>query len=294
MICCESCNDWFHGTCVHLEESDEPLIDTYICPICTELGKGKTTWRRKCRLEGCKNPATAPVKGVKGGAKGTRGSKYCSDEHGKLYFQVKLKELDADTITKEQLKSLVMAVGSVDSFKTLGDEEPIIPESVLLNYKTAEDDSRLADLRLEREKLLRKLEIVYLRQSFLHLAVEKAKKLNSDLKALVPQQLTVGKNKPKIKAKEICGFNEILSLDDAEFLEWSATDEGNRVFAEKWIEGDKECSVEKRRCRHTGWQGLRGEDILMEESLLKSQVEGIARQENVIKYFHFDDEPNFE
>jgi COMPASS component SPP1 len=287
MICCESCNDWFHGTCVHLEESDEPLIDKYTCPICTDQGKSKTTWRRKCRLEGCKNPSIPAVRGVKGGAKGIKGSKYCSDEHGTLFFQAKLRELDDDIMTKEQLKSLVMAVDGVDGFKTLGDEEPVIPESVLLKYKSGEDDSRLADLRLEREKLLRKLEIVHLRQTFLHLAVEKAKQLNIDLKSLAvqPQQLTVGRTKPKSKAKEICGFNEILSLDETEFLDWSVTEEGKRIFAEKRIAGDKECVVEKRRCRHTGWQGLRGEDILMEESLLNSQLEGISRQENVIRYF---------
>src|ERR1700721_2676315 len=72
MINCESCNDWFHGSCVSLEESDEPLIDTYICSVCEAQGKGKTSWRRKCRLDGCKNPAIQGVKGVKG-AKGTKG-----------------------------------------------------------------------------------------------------------------------------------------------------------------------------------------------------------------------------
>lgn len=215
MICCEACNEWFHGTCVKLEESDEPLIDTYICPICTEQKIGKTTWLRKCRLDGCKNPATPPVKGVKGVTKGTKGSKYCSDEHGTIYFQTKLRELDFDSITKEQLKTLLTTVGGVESFKSLGDEEPIIPDSILLKYKTPEDDTRLSDLRLEREKLLRKLDIVRLRQTFLHLAVEKAKQLNLGLKSLVPQQLSTSKNKPKVKAREICGFNEILSLDDA-------------------------------------------------------------------------------
>ena len=87
MINCEICNDWFHGTCVSLEESDEPLIDCYICPICTAKGKGKTSWIRKCRLDGCKNPAIQAVKGNRGGGKGARGSKYCSDEHAIEFFK---------------------------------------------------------------------------------------------------------------------------------------------------------------------------------------------------------------
>lgn len=95
----------------------------------------------------------------------------------------------------------------------------------------------------------------------------------------------MGKTKPK--AKEICAFDERLLLGDTEFLEWSATEEGKRVLAGgkgEGEEGGQRCGVEKRRCRHVGWQGLRGEDILMEESLLREQLEGIAREEKAIRY----------
>jgi hypothetical protein len=40
--------------------------------------------------------------------------------------------------------------------------------------------------------------------------------------------------------------------------------------------------MEKRRCRHSQWQNLRGEEILMEESLLRGQLDGITQQENMI------------
>jgi COMPASS component SPP1 len=281
MINCEICDDWFHGTCVSLEESDEPLIDTYVCPVCSAEGKGKTSWILKCRLEGCKKPAIQTMKGGRGG-KGVKQSKYCSDEHGIQFFKNALKELDTETVTREQLKTLLEEATDVDEFKILGDHEPVISEGILAKYKTADDDSRLADLRLEREKVTRKLEIVQLRQTFLHLAVEKAKQLNSDLKSLLPQQLAVGKTKPK--AKEICGFDERLFLDDAELLEWSANEEGKRIFAERRIDDGAACNVEKRKCRHVGWQALRGEDILMEESLLRNQLNEILQQEIMIKY----------
>jgi len=92
----------------------------------------------------------------------------------------------------------------------------------------------------------------------------------------------------KVKAKEICAFDERLLFGDTEFLEWTATEEGKRVLAGgksgEGEEGDKWCGVEKRRCRHVGWQGLRGEDILMEESLLREQLDGIAREEKAIRY----------
>jgi COMPASS component SPP1 len=269
MINCDICNDWFHGTCISLEESDEPLIDTYVCPICTGQGKGKTSWMRKCRLQGCKEPAIQPVKGIRG------------DDHAIQFFKAKLNDLDTETLTKEQVKTLVTCIPSIDEFKSLGNEEPMIPDDVLANCKSQDDDSRLADLRLEREKISRKLEIVALRQTLLHLVVENTKQLNADLKASIPQQLSVGKS--KAKAKEICGYDERLSLDDADFLDWSASDEGKRIFAEKKVDGERGCTMEKRRCRHVGWQVLRGEDILMEESLLRSQLDGILRQERMIK-----------
>ena len=280
MINCESCNDWFHGSCVSLEESDEPLIDTYICPVCVASGKGKTTWIRKCRLQGCKNPAIQQVKAARGGNGVKRGSKYCSDAHAIEFFKSKLRDLDPESLTPSQLKALIQGVTTVDEFKLLGDQEPTIPEPILSKYKTPGDDSRVADLGLEREMLSRKMDLLSLRQTFLHLAVEKAKQLNSELK--LPTLLSVGKS--KAKAKEICAFDERLLLGDAEFLEWSVSEEGKQIFLERKIEGEGQCGMEKRRCRHVNWQALRGEDVLMEESLLREQLEGITRQERVIRY----------
>jgi COMPASS component SPP1 len=280
MIYCEICNDWFHGTCVSLEESDEPLIDTYVCPPCTAVGKGKTTWVRKCRLETCKNPAIQAVKRGKG-EKGSKGSKYCCDDHARQFFHTKLNSLDTETLTQEALKALVEGVKSADQFKLLGAEEPLIPDSTLAQFATAEDESRVADLRLEREKIARKLEIVALRQQFLQFVIEKIKVTNAELKAQQPPSTGKSKTKPK----EVCGYDDRLSLDDAEFLEWSASDEGKRVFAERKVEEERvNCGIEKRRCRHAGWQLLRGEDVLMEESLLRDQLDGIQREENSIRY----------
>ena len=281
MINCEICNDWFHGRCVSLEESDEPLIDNYVCPPCTAEGKGKTTWIRKCRLDGCKIPAIQAVKPSKTD-KGTDGSKYCSDEHARLFFQQKLNSLHTETLTKETLKALVDVVQSVDQFKVLGAEEPPIPDTLLSQFRNPEDESRLADLRLEREKIARKLEIVSLRQQFLHFVVEKTKTTNADLKASQPAAPT---GKSKTKPKELCGYDDRLSLDDAEFLEWSSSEPGKRVFAERKVEEERlNCAIEKRRCRHVGWQQLRGEDILMEESLLRDQLDAIQKEENWIRY----------
>ena len=35
-IGCDKCQDWFHGTCVGVTQTEAELIDSYICPSCKE------------------------------------------------------------------------------------------------------------------------------------------------------------------------------------------------------------------------------------------------------------------
>ncbi|XP_061545104.1 lysine-specific demethylase phf2 isoform X1 [Phycodurus eques] len=46
MIECDACKDWFHGSCVGVDEDDAPDIDVYHCPNC-EKTHGKSTLKRK-------------------------------------------------------------------------------------------------------------------------------------------------------------------------------------------------------------------------------------------------------
>ncbi|XP_077458339.1 lysine-specific demethylase phf2 isoform X2 [Stigmatopora argus] len=46
MIECDACKDWFHGSCVGVDEDDAPDINIYHCPNC-EKTHGKSTLKRK-------------------------------------------------------------------------------------------------------------------------------------------------------------------------------------------------------------------------------------------------------
>lgn len=35
-ICCDKCQDWFHGSCVGVLQKDADNIDEYICPNCMQ------------------------------------------------------------------------------------------------------------------------------------------------------------------------------------------------------------------------------------------------------------------
>ncbi|XP_023660820.2 lysine-specific demethylase phf2-like isoform X2 [Paramormyrops kingsleyae] len=46
MIECDACKDWFHGSCVGVDEDEAPDIDVYHCPNC-ETQHGKSTLKKK-------------------------------------------------------------------------------------------------------------------------------------------------------------------------------------------------------------------------------------------------------
>ncbi len=78
MICCENCDDWFHGECINLnKEVGENLIEKFICPRCTN--KYVTSiYKKSCGLPNCRKAARlgqAPP------------SVFCSNEHAQTWWE---------------------------------------------------------------------------------------------------------------------------------------------------------------------------------------------------------------
>ncbi|EGW34952.1 uncharacterized protein SPAPADRAFT_58078, partial [Spathaspora passalidarum NRRL Y-27907] len=74
MVACDGCEEWFHFKCMNVNPGFSHLIAKFYCKFCQWKGVGVTKWKRKCRLPECYEAIRSE-------------SKYCSDEHGKLYMK---------------------------------------------------------------------------------------------------------------------------------------------------------------------------------------------------------------
>uniref|UniRef100_A0A1A8U7W7 Lysine-specific demethylase PHF2 n=1 Tax=Nothobranchius furzeri TaxID=105023 RepID=A0A1A8U7W7_NOTFU len=67
MIECDACKDWFHGSCVGVDEDDAPDIDIYHCPNC-EKAHGKSTLKKKKNWSKHDTGQSTDIKAVQNGS----------------------------------------------------------------------------------------------------------------------------------------------------------------------------------------------------------------------------------
>uniref|UniRef100_A0A8C9W7Y6 Lysine-specific demethylase PHF2 n=1 Tax=Scleropages formosus TaxID=113540 RepID=A0A8C9W7Y6_SCLFO len=67
MIECDACKDWFHGSCVGVDEDEAPDIDIYHCPNC-EKTHGKSTLKKKKNWNKQDTGQSTDVKPVQNGS----------------------------------------------------------------------------------------------------------------------------------------------------------------------------------------------------------------------------------
>ena len=263
MIGCDgTCDDWFHGKCVGIEERDKNLIDKYVCPNCTKAGAGQTTWKRMCRRSGCRQPARVGKAGK--GAKEVGGSKYCSDDCGTLFW----REMVAKSRGKEQLgknrlsrrknslaspeqsrdgleddlgarggllaagelKALVNTSKTADEFKKLGDgvlSPPATPDSKgsPTATKDATKDSRTDFTESESHAL-----------EDIHKQKDEARRKHQLLKdrmtfvTMVKQAASRTATEKELKPKEYCGYDSRIEWTEAQFSAWRNSKAGRLAF----------------------------------------------------------------
>ncbi|OQO03378.1 hypothetical protein B0A48_11636 [Cryoendolithus antarcticus] len=251
MIGCDgTCDDWFHGKCVGIEERDKNLIDKYMCPNCTSGSVGKTTWKRMCRRSGCRQAARVG-KNKCGGS----GSKYCSDDCGVLFFREmtanargreqtaksrasrRTKVDDAETVIDPGARGGLLAPGEVrallDTSKTLDDFKKL-GEGVLSPPATPGDKGDGGGTDASSGTTLNEQETSEL--AGITAKKEAARNRHSLLKdrlkfvSLVKQAASRAMAEKELKAtKDYCGFDPRLEWSEEQFAVWRQSAAGKRA-----------------------------------------------------------------
>lgn len=247
MIGCDgTCDDWFHGKCVDIQERDKNLVDKFICPGCHKAGLGETTWKPMCRNSPCRHPARAGKKGVKA-------SKYCSDACGVAYFaNVTAKTEEAkekarsrssrrknsthqpsDTgespagarggvLAPGEVKALLHASKTIDEFKKLGEgvlSPPATPEG-----KGDDKDNTI----YQPEEAAALGEIATLRENARnrHLLLKDRMKFVN----MIKQAATTAAAEKDLKPKDYCGYDSRLEWTEETFSNWLRSAHGKTAM----------------------------------------------------------------
>ncbi|CZT20593.1 uncharacterized protein RCC_06451 [Ramularia collo-cygni] len=312
MIGCDgTCDDWFHGKCVGIEERDKHLIDKYLCPNCTKAGIGRTTWKRICRRSGCRKPAD-----MKG-----KPSKYCSPECGVLFFREMVartrgredtaanrssrrkggvEEGHADAaddlgarggaLAAGEVKALLEASNTAEEFRKLGDgvlSPPATPDGNddgdsakhRIEYTEIEMQS-LERIRSEKEEARRRHVLLKDRMKFITLVKQSASRVATE---------------KELKPKDYCGYDSRIEWTEDRFQAWRSSKAGQQTFEldslavkggeDDHVEKDQDPEVcDRKKCaRHLEWAKLAVDDIRFEMSDNGDHMRALDREETDIK-----------
>lgn len=242
MISCDGCNEWFHFKCMHLNKAYQGLIQKFYCVFCDELfHKGKTQFKRKCRLPGCMKPAR--VDGETG-----KVSSYCSDEHGIKF----MKEMVISKMTNSIDLDPVVAVAAFQQtagyaqFEALGKSMPEFDKATSLNCE--ESNRRVIELGDQITKLEETEKTYSSKENYLVKLRVQLKRLNDCLSEENLRE-EYGDRVEALKAKDtkqnraklaklrrqtrvdICGFNTNSRLTGDDWTEFMNTEMYRQVIS---------------------------------------------------------------
>ncbi|KAF8864628.1 hypothetical protein BDZ45DRAFT_669394 [Acephala macrosclerotiorum] len=304
MVFCDGgCEDWYHCSCVSVDEEDaKELLDRFICPKCKTAEK-YTTWKRMCRYYNVD-------KTHRKAARVNDNSKYCSDKCNNdfwAYVASRVRKDDAPSMGGAlNTKEVSMIMGSIKTaanFHALG-KKPRLPvkeganpnRPVGLDYVSAEEQAELDSIKKEKGVIQGDIEGIQNQQRLLKMVHERS---------------IVAVNHPSLDVKDICGYDNRLAMNDAEFARWMKTEEGKKAFktgvlgprtAETKGIGaiipypgqatpaaadvpealDNICLKGRKKCRHAGWREVHNQDFIFTQSQLRDKLKKLQEKEDEI------------
>ncbi|OXB35797.1 compass component spp1 [Cryptococcus neoformans] len=269
MVGCESCDGWFHASCVGLDEEMVELLDVYICKSCERSTAQRTIYKQVCKRDGCK-------KSVAGSS-----SKFCSSQCAFRYSQAMLGAIT----NKTAIKQLSKALTSFPRPKLGVTVEHHLPPKSETSIFSVYDDTQtqLLTLQKRQEGAQKAMERIQKRQALLRIAVDKCEQLPPIAPTETEESQQKGKKRKAGRPADDrpCGWEASLIAEDEE-IEELVKGEGDEMEV---VEGQREvCMLPRRRCdRHQGWQKTVAVSLDLELATLTRTYESLQENQRLIE-----------
>ncbi|KAJ1344898.1 hypothetical protein BSLG_000413 [Batrachochytrium salamandrivorans] len=173
-IQCDKCDDWFHGSCMHVSEAESESIDKWYCAACRAKTGLQNVWKVACKKPTCKKFARVD-------------SIYCSDECGIAVATKFLHSRIESLLPLRARTSLFSKTPKLDRYQSYTE----------LRTQTIQEIRSV-------KSLIRALET---RQRYIDDAVERAYQLNTELAASQITTSNSGSRSDRASANHTCGFD---------------------------------------------------------------------------------------
>ncbi|WVQ95101.1 hypothetical protein IAU59_002195 [Kwoniella sp. CBS 9459] len=303
MLGCESCDNWFHPSCVGLSEEMVDLLDVYICKSCERNTHQRTIYKQVCKRDGC-------YKSVAGSL-----SKFCSPSCAFQHSHNLISGVTDKNTLKQLAKTFISFPPPKLGVQVTRHRPELKPStsapSVASTPAETKDDARLLDLQTQIEQVERAMAIVKARQRILETAIERCETLqpitieNGHHEA--EEEEVVGKRGKKKKGSSIngggkddkpCGWVRLLIADDQQTNDWSTragvegameVDRGDATEGEGRLDAtdilaEGTCYNGRRKCdRHQGWQKTIAVSLEVELSGLERNHQSLVEYHDSLK-----------
>ncbi|KAG5927375.1 hypothetical protein E4U42_002318 [Claviceps africana] len=260
MICCERCEDWFHGECINMnKEIGEHLIEKFICPNCA-TEQVVTIYKKTCALSPCHKAARL--------AEGEP-SVFCSMEHAQTWWERMVSRLPKakgrkgldDQLAQEEFMALLNSnLGATDA------------AGMWTLARTPFSDTHLngADAAGSEGTLLFKI-LTDEENEFLDQTAQARSQLSEETvlcnKMFTLIEMAQERRRAAIDAghfgDDICGYDSRLDVVSARdvFSAFAKSSEGEEIFRQSKLAdplGEDDVvrgMCDRKRCKaHSGWQ----------------------------------------
>ncbi|KAF9766129.1 hypothetical protein IL306_001485 [Fusarium sp. DS 682] len=288
MICCENCEDWFHGECINMnKEIGENLIEKFICPLCTNESL-TTLYKKTCALSGCRKAARIAQE---------EQSVFCSNEHAQTWWERMIAKLPKtkgkggvnDQLTQEEFMALLESglsgmdeeglwrlVRAPFTGKESDGTNGIEKEHSDQMHLSAEEKEFLENAAAARFHLAEETVLCHKMLTLLEFAHER-------------RQAAISAGRFK---EDICGYDQRLdsiSARDA-FEAYAKSPEGEAIFKASQLsdplgEGDAVRGMcERKRCKiHSGWYKMLSSGLKHHIREMANQANEVGEEEKVMR-----------